>query len=94
VAIIRGLDISVKPNMSEVVIESMTADDWLAVRAVYLEGIATGDATFETEAPSWETWDAAHLSFARLVACAREDVIGWAALSPVSQRKAYAGVAK
>ena len=80
--------------MSEVVIESMTADDWLAVRAVYLEGIATGEATFETEAPSWETWDAAHLSSARLVARDGEDVIGWAALSPVSQRKAYLGVAE
>lgn len=80
--------------MREVVIESMTADDWLAVRAVYLEGIATGDATFETEAPSWETWDAAHLRFARLVARDGEDVIGWAALSPVSQRKAYLGVAE
>ena len=80
--------------MSEVVIESMTADNWLAVRAVYLEGIATGEATFETEAPSWETWDAAHLWFARLVAREGEDVIGWAALSPVSQRKAYSGVAE
>ena len=74
--------------------ESMTADDWLAVRAVYLEGIATGEATFETEAPSWETWDAGHLPFARLVARAGGSVIGWAALSPVSQRKAYSGVAE
>ena len=80
--------------MSEVVIESMAADDWLAVRAVYLEGIATGEATFETEAPSWETWDSGHLSFARLVARAGEEVIGWTALSPVSQRKAYLGVAE
>jgi L-amino acid N-acyltransferase YncA len=80
--------------MSEVIIESMAAEDWPAVRAVYLEGIATGDATFETEAPSWETWDVAHLRAARLVARAGEDVIGWAALSPVSQRKAYAGVAE
>jgi L-amino acid N-acyltransferase YncA len=86
--------ISVKPNMSEVVIESMTAGHWRAVRAIYLEGIATGDATFETEAPSWETWDAAHLTFARLVAQRAGDVIGWTALSPVSQRKAYAGVAE
>jgi L-amino acid N-acyltransferase YncA len=80
--------------MSKVDIESMTAGDWWAVRAVYLEGIATGEATFETEAPSWETWDAAHLSFGRLVARDSEDVIGWAALSPVSQRKAYSGVAE
>lgn len=80
--------------MNEVIIESMAADDWLAVRAVYLEGIATGDATFETEAPSWETWDSGHLSFARLVVRDGDDVIGWAALSPVSQRKAYLGVAE
>src|SRR5688572_24985307 len=80
--------------MSEVDIESMTAENWLVVRAVYLEGIATGQATFETEAPSWEEWDAAHFSFARLVARDGEDVIGWAALSPVSQRKAYSGVAE
>ena len=72
----------------------MTAGDWEAVRAIYLEGIATGDATFETEAPSWETWDAAHLTFPRLVARADDSVIGWAALSPVSRRKAYAGVAE
>ena len=80
--------------MNKAVIESMGADDWVAVRAVYLEGIATGGATFETEAPSWEKWDVAHLRFARLVARDGEDVIGWAALSPVSQRKAYAGVAE
>lgn len=72
----------------------MAAADWLLIRGIYLEGIATGEATFETEAPSWEEWDAAHLSFARLVARAGENVSGWAALSPVSRRKAYAGVAE
>ena len=86
--------ISVKPNMMEIAIESMTEGHWQAVRAIYLEGIATGDATFETEAPSWEAWDDAHLAFARLVAQRAGDVIGWAALSPVSHRKAYAGVAE
>jgi phosphinothricin acetyltransferase len=86
--------ISVKPNMSSSTIEPMRAGDWPVVRAIYLEGIATGEATFETEAPSWETWDAAQLSFARLVARHGGDVIGWAALSPVSRRKAYAGVAE
>src|SRR5687767_3310957 len=80
--------------MKDVVIESMTAGDWFGVRAVFLEGIATGEATFETEAPSWEMWDAAHLSFARLVARNGSDVIGWTALSPGSQRKAYSGVAE
>jgi L-amino acid N-acyltransferase YncA len=86
--------ISVKPNMSSLVIEPMAAGDWSAIRSIYLQGIATGLATFETEAPPWETWDAAHLSFARLAARAGGDVIGWAALSPVSQRKAYLGVAE
>ena len=87
-------DISVKPNMNDCRTEVMTAGHWPAVRAIYLEGIATGLATFETEAPSWEMWDAAHLPFARLIARDDRAVIGWAALSPVSQRKAYQGVAE
>ena len=86
--------ISVKPNMSSFVVESMVAGDWPAICGIYLEGISTGLATFETEAPSWETWDATHLSFGRLVARRAGDVLGWAALSAVSQRKAYAGVAE
>ena len=80
--------------MSQVVIDVMQPTDWEQVRAIYLEGIATGHATFETEAPSWEQWDAAHLSFARLVAREDHDVAGWAALSPVSQRCVYGGVAE
>lgn len=76
------------------VIEEMRAGDWEQVRAIYLEGIATGDATFETEAPSWERWDAGHLPFGRLVSRAGELVMGWAALSPASARRAYSGVAE
>ena len=74
----------------------MRAADWEEVLAVYLEGVATGEATFETRAPAWEEWDAAHLPFARLVAREREGagVGGWAALSPVSRRSVYAGVAE
>jgi len=73
----------------------MRAEDWPDVRAVYAEGIATGQATFETEAPAWEAWDAAHLPFARLVARRPGGrVAGFAALCPVSARKAYAGVAE
>ncbi|HEV2704695.1 MAG TPA: GNAT family N-acetyltransferase [Pyrinomonadaceae bacterium] len=76
------------------VIEAMRAGDWEAVRAIYLEGIATGDATFEREAPSWERWDASHLQEPRLVARACGQMQGWAALSPVSSRSVYAGVAE
>ncbi len=75
-------------------IDQMLPGDWPAVREIYLEGIATRQATFETEAPGWETWDAAHAPFARLVARQDEMVIGWAALSPISARKVYAGVAE
>jgi phosphinothricin acetyltransferase len=74
-------------------IEPMTADDWPAVRAIYEEGLATGLASFEIAAPSWEHWDAARLPHSRLVAC-EEAVLGWAALSPVSKRPCYAGVAE
>jgi phosphinothricin acetyltransferase len=75
-------------------IELMRQSDWEGVRAVYVEGLATGEATFETEAPGWERWDATHLAFARLVARAGDRIEGWAALSPVSSRPAYAGVAE
>jgi L-amino acid N-acyltransferase YncA len=61
---------------------------------VYLEGIATGDATFETAAPEWERWDGGHRADCRLVACDGARVIGFAALSPVSARQVYAGVAE
>lgn len=72
----------------------LTADDWPVVREIYLEGIATGDATFETSAPDWQTWDARHLPSCRLLARAGADTLGWAALSPVSTRAVYAGVAE
>ncbi|HVG29487.1 MAG TPA: GNAT family N-acetyltransferase [Pyrinomonadaceae bacterium] len=78
----------------EVTVEEMRADDWARVRAIYLEGIATGDATFETGAPAFEAWDAAHLGACRLVAHAGDEVAGWAALSPVSSRCVYGGVAE
>jgi L-amino acid N-acyltransferase YncA len=75
-------------------IEPLTAAHWPAVRAIYERGIATGDATFETAAPTWEAWDGGHLAGHRLVAVADGRVVGWAALSPVSERCAYAGVAE
>jgi phosphinothricin acetyltransferase len=81
-------------NAIEVIIEEMRPDDWERVRAIYLEGIATGDATFETDAPTFDVWDAAHLRACRLVARVGEEIAGWAALSPVSSRCVYGGVAE
>jgi len=69
----------------------LRAGDWPAVRAIYEDGIRSGDATFETETPSWERWDAAHPEL-RLVAEREGSVVGWAALSPVSARRCYRGV--
>jgi L-amino acid N-acyltransferase YncA len=91
---IAANDISVKPHMTASLVEQMRPEDWDEVKAIYLEGIATGHATFETEAPTWESWDRTHSSFARLVTRDKGSVSGWAALSPVSTRKAYAGVAE
>lgn len=90
------------------VVRELTEQDWPAVRAIYAAGIATGNATFETTVPSWNHWDATHLSGHRLVAVLGDGgpapsaeptgpgelVAGWAALSPVSDRCVYAGVAE
>ena len=72
----------------------MTENDWPQVRAIYAEGIDSGDATFETAPPEWERWNAGHLEACRLVARSGGEVVGWAALSSVSNRPAYAGVAE
>jgi L-amino acid N-acyltransferase YncA len=76
------------------VIVPMTEGHWPAVREIFAQGIAAGTATFETVAPEWEQWDARHLSTCRLVAMSDGNVIGWAALSPVSVRHVYRGVAE
>jgi L-amino acid N-acyltransferase YncA len=76
-------------------LEAMSSQDWPAVRSIYMEGILGGNATFETDSPPWTEWDAAHLPFARVVARAVDaNVIGWAALRPVSPRACYRGVAE
>ena len=76
-------------------IRALTAADWPAVRAIYEQGLATGLATFETRAPDWTTWDGGHLPHGRLVASGPDGAVqGWAALSPVSGRCVYAGVAE
>lgn len=75
-------------------IDEMTAQDWDEVRLIYEEGIATGVATFETAVPSFERWDSAHLPTCRLVVRGPDGIMGWTALSPVSQRPVYRGVAE
>jgi phosphinothricin acetyltransferase len=76
------------------IVELLSPGDWDDVRRIYLEGIADGNATFETEAPSWEKWDASHRPAPRLVARESSSTVGWAALSSVSSREAYCGVAE
>ena len=75
-------------------IRAMTAEDWPRVREIYAEGIATGNATFETELPNWQLWDARHTVHCRLLALLEDQTAGWAALSSVSSRRVYAGVAE
>jgi len=86
-------------------ITPMLPDLWPAVREIYREGIATGNATFETELPDWQKWDSSHRKDCRLVAVREKSgngesgaespaVLGWAALSPVSGRCVYGGVAE
>jgi L-amino acid N-acyltransferase YncA len=81
-------------NDAPAAIESLAPADWDDVRRIYAEGIATGNATFETGVPSWESWDLAHRSDSRLVARDAGRIVGWAALSRVSERCAYGGVAE
>jgi phosphinothricin acetyltransferase len=75
-------------------IAPLEAADWDRVAAIYRDGIESGNATFETSPPAWERWNAAHLPSGRLVARVADRVVGWAALSPVSDRCVYAGVAE
>jgi L-amino acid N-acyltransferase YncA len=72
----------------------LLSEHWPSVKAIYEQGIATGHATFQTSAPEWAEWDGAHLKHSRLVALENGQVIGWAALTPVSGRCVYAGVAE
>ena len=80
--------------MKDFAIRAMRSDDWPLVRDIYSEGIATGNATFETETPEWAKWDHGHLQDCRLAAENSEQIIGWAALTPVSSRRVYSGVAE
>jgi L-amino acid N-acyltransferase YncA len=73
---------------------TLRPQDWPDVLRIYEEGMLTGDATFETQLPSWEAWDAAHLAEHRLVVTLDDEVVGWAALSSYSDRECYRGVAE
>ncbi len=73
-------------------IDKLLPGDWEQVAAIYLEGINTGNATFETHCPPWEVWDEKHRKECRLVARENQKVMGWAALSSVSSRPVYSGV--
>jgi L-amino acid N-acyltransferase YncA len=77
-----------------VVVRDLRRGDWPEVSRIYAQGIATGNATFETEVRAWEAWDAAHLAEHRFVAERDGQVCGWIAASPVSSRCCYAGVAE
>jgi phosphinothricin acetyltransferase len=78
----------------QAVIQKLMPSDWESVRSIYVDGIATGNATFETDAPDWKQWNENHLGCARLVARNHGAIVGWAALSPVSSRRVYSGVAE
>ena len=78
----------------EVIFRPMIEADWSQVVEIYKQGIDTGNATFETEIPNWDKWNSGHIQACRIVAVTENEIIGWAALVPVSTRKVYAGVAE
>ena len=80
--------------MKNITIRAMTTSDWSSVKKIYEEGIATGFATFEKDIPSYDSWDNDHLSSCRIIAETSNEIMGWAALSPVSSRCVYGGVAE
>ena len=75
-------------------IRNLVPSDWEQVKSIYEKGIATGNATFQTTAPSWGEWDESHLKTCRFVDEHDGVIRGWAALTPVSSRCVYAGVAE
>jgi phosphinothricin acetyltransferase len=81
-------------NRTDIFFRPMTDSDWKSVAGIYRQGIETGNATFEMLLPEWEHWNASHLKSCRIVAEMEGVIIGWAALSPVSARSVYAGIAE
>ena len=80
--------------MGSLIFRKLTFSDWEEVSKIYSEGLDTGNATFETNVPDWNDWDNGHLSDGRIVAEKDGKVVGWSALSPVSSRCVYGGVAE
>lgn len=78
----------------DLIIRPMKEEDWGAVARIYQEGIDTKIATFQTEVPSYEAWDKSHIQSCRLVTVCKDEIVGWAALTPYSSRCVYAGVAE
>jgi len=72
--------------------QELTSKHWAQVKDIYEQGIATGNATFQTASPSWEEWDSSHVKTSRIVVTENNEVLGWAAITPVSGRCVYAGV--
>lgn len=81
-------------NNHKIYIDLMKSSDWPEVKMIYKEGLDTKNATFQTEVPTWEEWDASHHICCRIVAKINEEIVGWIALSPVSSRIVYRGVAE
>ena len=78
----------------DIYLREMKAADWPQVKIIYQKGLDLGYASFETQAPAWEKWDSAHLEACRFVAESEEGILGWIALSKVSTREVYKGVAE
>lgn len=75
-------------------IQDMKKEHWDQVKRIYIEGIASGNATFQSEAPTWKEWDEGHISNCRFIATMGNEIIGWTAISSVSGRCVYVGVAE
>ena len=86
--------VAVAVNPLVMKIRNLLPSDWDSVKSIYEKGIATDNATFQTSAPSWEEWDSSHLGTCRVIAEENGSLLGWAALTPVSSRCVYAGVAE
>ncbi|TML86276.1 MAG: N-acetyltransferase family protein [Actinobacteria bacterium] len=87
-----GARLDGRPAEARAELRALVPADWPASARIYWDGIRSGLATFETEVPTWGDWDAEHLDEPRLVATVWDEVVGWAALSPVSSRRCYRGV--